>query len=321
VAVKLGWGVLGAAQIAINRMIPAINKSRNGRVVAIASRDLDKARAAARDLDIPKAYGAYQALLEDPDVSAVYIPLPNSLHREWTIRAAEAGKHVLCEKPLALSAAEAEEMLAACKAHGVCLMEAFMYRFHPRTQEAARLVREGAVGAVRLVRASFSSRVTSPTNIRLNANLGGGALLDSACYGVNVCRMILGEPVGVSAEATYTGGGVVETVVGTLRFPDGAFGLIDSSLGMAAQRSYEIVGTEGLITVRYTAKPGWGTPSIQVRSGRQVETRRLRGGNHYVLMVRSFADAVLKVRPMLLPPEDSVANMRVLDALREAISV
>jgi xylose dehydrogenase (NAD/NADP) len=316
---KVAWGVLGVAQVARNRVMPAIRRSRNGYLVAVASRDLERAQLAAREFGAAKGYGSYEELIRDPQVTAVYVPLPNNLHREWTIRAAEAGKHVLCEKPLAMTAAEAEEMVAACAQHSVVLMEAFMYRFHPRTQEAIRLVQEGAVGTVRLVRASFSSRLASPGNIRLQAELGGGALLDSACYGVNACRMILGEPVEVSAEATFTPTGVVESVVGTLRFPDGAFGLVDASMVMAAQRSYEVVGTEGLLTMRYTARPGWGTPSIQVRSDREIRLPRLPLGNHYVLMVEAFADAILRGTRVVLRPEDSVANMRVLDALRDAI--
>ena len=194
-----------------------------------------------------------------------------------------------------------------------------MYRFHPRTQEVIRLVREGVVGGVKLVRASFSSRLASPGNIRLQLELGGGALLDSACYAVNACRMILGEPVGVSADASFTPDGVVESIMGILCFRGGVFGLIDASMVMTAQRSYEVVGTDGLLAVRYTAQPGWGTPSIEIRADREVRLSRLPRGNHYLLMVESFADAVLGEGPVALPPEDSVANMRVLDALGSAI--
>jgi predicted dehydrogenase len=319
-AARLAWGVLGCAAIARNRLIPAIRGSRNGRVLAVASRELDRARAAAGEAGIPRAYGSYEALLADPDIEAVYLPLPNSLHREWTLRAAEAGKHVLCEKPLAVTAAEAEDMRDACRARGVLLMEGFMYRFHPRVQEAVRLARDGTIGALRLVRASFSSLQTAPGNIRMQPGLGGGAILDSACYGVNLCRMILGEPTHVTGVATWWPSGIAATVVGTLTFPGDALGVIDASLAMAAQRAFEIVGTDGLIAVHYGPRPGWGTPSLKVRSPRYVPSaRRLPIGNHYRLMVESFAEAVLGKAPLLLPPEDGLANMRVLDALRAAV--
>jgi len=319
-AARLAWGVLGCAAIARNRLIPAIRGSRNGRVLAVASRDLDRARAAAGEAGIPRAYSSYEALLSDPDIEAVYLPLPNSLHREWTLRAAEAGKHVLCEKPLAVTAAEAEDMRDACRAHGVLLMEGFMYRFHPRVQEAVRLARDGTIGALRLVRASFSSLQTAPGNIRMQPALGGGAILDSACYGVNVCRMILGEPTHVAGVATWWPGGIAATVIGTLTFSGDAVGVIDASLAMAAQRAFEIVGTDGVIAVHYGPRPGWGTPSLAVRSPRYASpSGRLPTGNHYRLMVESFADAVLGKAPLAFPPEDSLANMRVLDALRTAV--
>src|SRR5215472_14688697 len=153
---SIRWGVLGVANIGVRTVIPAIQRAPNARLTAIASRTPARAEDAARRLGIPRAHGSYEALLADPEVEAVYIPLPNSLHREWTIRCAEAGKHVLCEKPLALSSAECDEMIAACKEHRVLLMEAFMYRFHPRTAEVARLVRAADLGEVRMVRAAFT---------------------------------------------------------------------------------------------------------------------------------------------------------------------
>ena len=169
------WGVLGVAGIAIRAVIPAIQRARNARLVAIASRTLSRAEDAARRLGIPRAYGAYEALLADAEVDAVYTPLPNSLHRQWTIRCAEAGKHVLCEKPLALTAAEALEMAAACREHGVVLMEAFMYRFHPRTERVARLAAEGTLGDVRLVRAAFTFAAREPaSNIRFTPTWAAG---------------------------------------------------------------------------------------------------------------------------------------------------
>ncbi|MDX1495553.1 MAG: Gfo/Idh/MocA family oxidoreductase, partial [Longimicrobiales bacterium] len=175
------WGVLSTANIGRAAVNPAIQASSNGELVAVASRDADRARAFASEHGIPESCGSYEALLERDDIDAVYIPLPNSMHREWTIRAAEAGKHVLCEKPLALDAAECEEMEAAAAEAGVKLMEAFMYRFHPRTERVVEMLREGVVGEPKTVRSTFTFRLRSRDNIRLDPDLGGGALMDVGC--------------------------------------------------------------------------------------------------------------------------------------------
>src|SRR3954447_13087611 len=182
------WGVLSTANIGRRAVLPAIQRSRNGELVAVASRDADKARAFAADLGIPRAYASYEQLLADPEIEAVYIPLPNSMHREWTIKAAQAGKHILCEKPLGLNAAECAEMDAAARQNGVLLMEAFMYRFHPQTERVIQLIRQGAIGHPRLIHAAFTFRLSNPANIRLQSDLGGGSLMDVGCYCVNVSR-------------------------------------------------------------------------------------------------------------------------------------
>jgi xylose dehydrogenase (NAD/NADP) len=316
---RLKWGVLGLAKIARLRLIPAIQHSRNGRVLAVASRSDTRAGEVAGALRVPRSYGNYQALLEDREVEAVYIPLPNSLHREWTIRAAEAGKHVLCEKPLACNAKDAVAMVAACRANGVQLMEAFMYRFHPGVLEALRLIQAGAVGRVRLVKAAFSFAAPYPGDIRWRADLGGGALLDSGCYGVDACRAILGDPAWVRADAVFGANGVIETVVGVLRYDGGPLGVIDGSIGMAPQRSIEVVGTEGRLALRFTPRPGWGTPRLELHSERGVQPKRLGRANHYRSMVEGFSDAVLQELPAPLPPEEAIGNIRVLDALHEAL--
>jgi predicted dehydrogenase len=317
---QVNWGVLGLAKIARLRVIPAIQRSRNGRMVALASRSAEGARETARALRVPRSYGGYETLLRDPGVTAVYLPLPNALHREWTIRAAEAGKHVLCEKPLAVTAKEGVEMAAACRRNGVRLMEAYMYRFHPHVREGLRLLQAGVVGRIRLVKAAFSFVAPFPEDIRWRRELGGGALLDSGCYGVDVCRAILGEPVGVAARAIYRGG-VVETVVGTLHYGDDALGVVDASIAMAPQRSIEVVGTEGRLAVRFSSRPGWGVPRLEVESGRSVRPAGIARGNHYRLMVEAFADAVLDASPVPLTLEDSLADLRILDALQAAVDV
>jgi predicted dehydrogenase len=310
--------MMGVANIGLRAVIPAIQASSNGRLVAIASRTEARAREAAARLDFPRAHGTYEGLLADPEVDAVYIPLPNSLHREWTIRCAEAGKHVLCEKPLAMTAADCEAMIAACRRHGVVLMEAFMYRFHPRTRRVAQMAADGAVGEVRLVRASFSFRVRGADNIRLRPELGGGALYDVGCYGVNVSRLILGEPAHVAAHARIGPSGVDE-VLGALLSADGdRLAVVDCGLSLARREDYEIVGTDGRIHVPTAFLPG--TADAVIRLIRDEETTEtVPGVDQYRLMVEHFAEAVLDGTPLALPPEDAVANLRVIEAALRSV--
>ncbi len=317
----LRWGVLSTANIAVRVVIPALQRSGNGRVVAIASRIAERARDAAQRLDIPRAHASYEALLADSEVDALYIPLPNSMHREWTTRAADAGKHVLCEKPLALTAADCMAMIAACRGRGVVLMEAFMYRFHPRTLRVAQLARDGALGDVRLVRASFSFRVLAPENIRLQPALGGGALYDVGCYGVNVSRLILGEPRRVVAMASAAPSGVENVLAATLCFGGDRFAVIDCSLALSRREEYEVVGTEGRLTVPVAFLPGIADAEIHRIHGTERSVETIPGVNQYQLMVEHFADVVTGRAPLALPPEDAVANLRVIEAaLRSAKS-
>ncbi|MGQ0572191.1 MAG: Gfo/Idh/MocA family protein [Armatimonadota bacterium] len=310
------WGVLGTANIGVRAVIPAIRQSRNGRLVAIASRTVAKAEEAATRLGIPRAWGSYDALLDDPEVGAVYIPHPNSMHREWTIRCAEAGKHVLCEKPLGVTAAECREMIAVCRQHGVALMEAFMYRFHPRTMRVAQLAHEGAVGRVRLVRATFTFAVRDTVNnIRMKPELGGGALYDVGCYGISVSRMILGEPDEAFAWGHVGESGVDELVVALLRYGDDRMALVDCSLRLPRQEAYEVVGTDGRLTVPVAFLPGTGDVEIHFTRGTDQTVERITGVNQYQLMVEHFGDVISGGAPLGLPPEDAVANLEVLEAL------
>jgi xylose dehydrogenase (NAD/NADP) len=313
------WGVLSTANIG-RRVIPAIQQSRNGYVVAVASRDIARARAFAAELDVPRAIGSYDALLDDPEIDAVYISLPNSLHRPWTIRAAERGKHVLCEKPLALTASECDDMIAACNAAGVKFMEAFMYRFHPQIQKVQELVAAGSIGAVRLIRAAFSFTITKPGDIRLDKDLGGGALMDVGCYCVNVARLVAGaEPVEVQATAHFgVENDVDETLAGLLRFPGGELALFDCSFHTAFRQSCEIVGTDGVIEVPAPYLPGTADATIHVRRHDQVETMTVPGTNHYTRMAEHFADCVLTGAELRWPATDGRANMAVIDALHRA---
>lgn len=311
---RLRWGILGAASIAIRRLIPAIARSHTGILTAIASRDEQKAAQVGRQFGIPRAYGSYEALLDDAEVDAVYIPLPNSLHRPWTERAAAARKHVLCEKPLGVNAAEAAAMVASCEEAGVVLQEAFMYRFHPQIERMEQLLREGAVGPLWLVRAAFSFGVTGP-NVRLEAELGGGGLLDVGCYGVNISRLALGEPNTAFASAVYDRG-VDVRLAGALRFVDARMALVDCGLRTPYRQECEIVGVDGSITIPRPFQPEEDPAVLLIRRGRGEEEERLvvPGTNQYVRMVDHFAAIVQGAAPRY-PARDAVDNMRALDAL------
>jgi predicted dehydrogenase len=312
--------VLGVAGIAVRAVIPAIQRARNARLVAIASRASGRAEDAAGRLGIPRAHGAYEALLADPEVDAVYIPLPNSLHREWTIRCAEAGKHVLCEKPLALTAAEAEEMAAACRQHGVVLMEAFMYRFHPRTERVAQLAADGTLGDVRLVRAAFTFAAREPArNIRFRPDLGGGALYDVGCYTINVSRMILGEPEEVFAAGRVGEYGVDDQVGAVLRFAGNRLALVDCGLVLPRREEYEIVGTAARLTVPDAFLPGTADARIIITRGADSTAETIAGIDQYQRMVERFGDAAEAGGPAPLTPADAAGTLTVLEALLASV--
>ena len=318
---RLRWGIVGVANIALKAVMPAIQASRNGELVALSSRGFGKADAPAEQFNIPRVYGSYWEMLKDPDIEAVYIPLPNSLHREWTFEALARGKHVLCEKPLGLNADEAEAMRQAAHGSSFKLMEAFMYRFHPRVRELRRLVETGAIGEVRLVRAAFSFKMTRLPNIRLDPNLGGGALMDVGCYGINFSRYIVGqEPSEVFAFAQLgQASGVDELLVAALRFPNGALAQVDCSFQVPRRMLAEVVGTEGRIEVPTAWLPGHAESVLYLeRADGSVETLTFPGVDQYQIMVEEFADAALAGRPVPLPPSDAVANMRVIDAARQS---
>jgi len=320
----LRWGVLGAASIARRKVIPAIQASHNGQLVAIASRSPDRAHEVVHMLGSDGAnvevFDSYAELLASPNVDAVYIPLPNSEHRPWTIAAAEAGKHILCEKPLALSTVEAEEMVAAAERAGVRLMEAFMYRHHPIVTKVLELLHANAIGELRLVRSTFSFMITNADDIRLDPQLGGGALMDVGCYGINLARLVtVAEPVDVGAVATVGSSGVDESFAGVMRFPSGTLAQFDVSFRAGGGPSYELIGTSGKLVVRQGFKPEADEEGeIQIRHGNEVSRIFTESVDQYQLMVEDFAKSVLGKRPFAYPAQDAVANMRALDALRDA---
>ena len=290
--------MLGAAAIADSDVMPAISASSNGRLVAIASRDPDRARAVASRHSVPLVSPTYEALLREPEVDAVYIPLHHSAHKEWALRAAVAGKHVLCEKPLGVNAAEAEEMGAGAERAGVLLMEAFMYRFHPRPRDFVAGLRDPMY-----VNATFGFTLDDPRNFRLRRELGGGALLDVGCYTVSVARWILGEPVGVTSSAHLADGpeGVDMTVSASLRFASGATASVWASFEGPEEQELTVV----------------------TKAGRKRLERPFSSmePNPYQLMVESFAKSALGGYPVELPVSDSVANMRVLDWIAVAAGI
>ncbi len=314
----LRWGILGCARISRRGLIPGIRRSETGRLVALASRDATTARAWAQEFDVPKAHGSYEELVADPEVEAVYIPLPNELHRPWTFAAANAGKHVLCEKPLSLDVAEAQAMVDHCRSRGVLLMEAFMWRHQPRTQAIRRLVVEGAIGELRLIHSSFSFPI-APGDWRLDATRGGGALWDVGCYGVSTARLFAAsKPEVVRAEAHFGPSGVDLSLVAALRFPGNVLALIDCSFEQPFRCTYELVGSQGVIEVPDAYLPP-KRPRAFLRTVSDDKLRKLKfdGRDQYAAMVDAFGAAVASGR-LAEPAEDGLEQMKVLDALLAA---
>ena len=312
----LRWGVLGTANIARKAVIPAIHAAIGNDLVAVASRDPAKAERFAEEVQAERAYGSYEALLADPQVDALYIPLPNALHADWTVRAVEAGKHVLCEKPLATSPAECRRMYAAADTAGLQLMEAFMYRHHPRTRRLLELVHGGALGEVRWLQANFSFTVADPSNVRLDAALAGGALMDVGCYGVDVARALVGEePVEAQAHARWAPSGVDETLVGSLRFPSGVVAHVACSLAAIRTETYEVVGSEGRLHVTRAFLPGHeACEAVLERPDGAVERLTFEGVDQYRLMVEAFERAVRSGELPVLGQEGAL-NLRAIDGL------
>jgi D-xylose 1-dehydrogenase (NADP+, D-xylono-1,5-lactone-forming) len=319
----LRWGVISTGWVA-RTFINALRDSQEAQVVAVASRDEMRAAALATELDVPRAYGAYADLLADPQVEAVYIGLPNSLHAEWSIACARAGKHVLCEKPLATSRAEAETMFEAARDAGVWLMEAFMYRFHPQTLKVQELIAEGAIGDVRIIHSTFCFTVADPNNIRLSAGLAGGALMDVGCYPVNFARMVAGgAPQHVGAIAHWAPSGVDETLVATLEYPSSAVAQIACSLSASRIHSAQIIGSSGSIELDEAFTLPFDRPThIRLRRGArgaEVEEIAIAPVNHYRLQAEAFERLVQAGHDTHGLPEmpltETLDNLATIEAL------
>ena len=317
----LRWGVLGVAKI-LNRLEPALQASSTARPLAIASRCPKRARVAARDFGFERAYSGYEELLADPEVDAVYIPLPNTLHAEWTIKAAERGKHVFCEKPLCPTAAEAADVVAYCRAQGVRLMDGFMWPHHPRTARIREMLDAGTIGEVRRVTGAFTFRMDplDPKNIRLRADLSGGSLLDVGCYPVAAIRWAFGEePERVFATARHAHGVDVE-VSGQLGFREGRSASFDCAFTLPYRAWLEVVGTKGTIRVpRMWAPHPRATWEVEVNGQPTVE-HAVEGEDQIVRMLDEFAAAVWEGRDPRPGPDEAVRTLRVLDAVRRSIA-
>jgi predicted dehydrogenase len=310
------WGLLSTARI--NRaVIPPIRESARHELRAVASRDPARAEAYAREWGIPIAYGSYEALLADPEIDAIYNPLPNSLHARWTIEAARAGKHVLCEKPIALSVAEVDAIEAAAREAGVVVTEAFMYRHHPQTRRLKALVDDGTIGTLLLVRGSFSFQLQRPGDVRFVPELGGGCLWDVGCYPVSMARYLAGaEPREVTGRQRLTPTGIDDVFAGTLEF-DGPIAQFDCSFRAPFRTHVEVVGSEAVLTVPVPFKPGLGE-RILLSRGNEVETIEVPGEALYVGEIDDLADAARGVRPSTMPLSDSRGNTATIVALYES---
>lgn len=315
---QLRWGIVGAADIAIKSVMPGIQASRTGILQAVASRGIDKARAAADKFGIQQAYGSYEELLANPNIDAVYIPLPNHLHREWTIRAAEAGKHILCEKPLALTAAEAQEMVDACAKAGVVLAEAFMYRHHPRMEQIKQLIASGEIGELRALRGAFTfNNAADLTNIRYRSEWGGGGLYDVGCYPISAARYFLGrEPEAVTVHAMFSPehGNVDMMASGLLEFGGDIALTFDCGMWANFRQSFELVGTEGRIEIpnAFVANGEDAAFDVYTKEGRRTE--RPEAVNTYARQADDLARAVWGEQAERFPAGDAVRNMKVLEA-------
>jgi predicted dehydrogenase len=306
------------------KVTPAIGRADNCDVVAIASRSLEQAEAAAEQLGIPGAYGSYEALLEADDIDAVYIPLPNNLHLEWTIKAAAAGKHVLCEKPIALSAGEAGEMAAACDEAGVKLEEAFMYRHHPTWVEAVRLLGSGVIGELQGVQSWFSYFNDDPSNIRNRTENGGGAIMDIGCYNINLSRMLYeAEPARIEASVRRDQAMGIDIVTSAvLEFPGGGQSTFTCSIRAEDYQRVHIVGSDGRIEIEipFNIPPDRETRIFVTQGGDPpvapaTETVVFPAVDQYTIQASLFAQAVLDDADVPVPIDDAIANMGVIEAI------
>jgi predicted dehydrogenase len=312
----LRWGLLSTARIN-RRLIPAIRAAERAELVAVASRSPERAEGYAAEWDIPRVHSSYQSLLDDPDVDAIYIPLPNSLHAEWTVRAAEAGKHVLCEKPLTVSATECDQIIAAAESAGVVVVEAVMYLHHPLLGKARELIQGGAVGPVTLVRGALSFFLDRPDDVRWRPELGGGALWDVGSYPVSFIRWMAGEPHEVFGWETLAESGVDESFAGLLRYGDGLLGVFECGFRTERRSEAQVFGPEGTLTIiePYVIS---AASRILLRRGSEEEEIRVREIDVYRCEVDALTAAALDGAPLPVSLASSRANVATISALYES---
>jgi D-xylose 1-dehydrogenase (NADP+, D-xylono-1,5-lactone-forming) len=315
VANAVKWGIISTADIN-RKVIPGAHASPKVELVAVASRDQARAEEYAKTWEIERAYGSYEALLADAEIEAVYISLPNTMHCEWSIKALEAGKHVLCEKPLSRHPEEVEAAFDAADRTGRLLSEAFMYRHNPQTKRAKELVDEGAIGELRLVRSTFSYSLYDADNIRLRTDLEGGALMDVGCYTVSGSRLFGGEPVKAFGEAWFGSSGTDWVFGGTLRFPGEVIAMFDCGTAMPERDELEAIGSEGSL---FLDDP-WHcyVPVIELRRDGKVERIELEPVDSYRLELENVSDAIRGEAELLLSRDDAIGQARTLEALHDS---
>jgi predicted dehydrogenase len=317
------WGVLSLANIALKRVIPALAASESDVLMAVASRNAQRARDLFAQRPDVRIYGEYQSLIDDPDIEAIYNPLPNSLHAEWTIKALLAGKHVLCEKPLAVTAEEGATMIEAARSSGKLLMEAFMYRFHPQTIWSLEQIHSGRLGTVKLVRASFSFNIMfplRPNDIRLQANLAGGSLMDVGCYAVNFCRAVYGRPpMAVAARVHAAEEGAVEHATSAvLDFGEGHFGLIDSCFFLPTRQMAEVVGELGSLSIPMPFVTGAHETEVVLALEGQTIHQKISPADAYRLEVEHFGACVRSGATPAFSLDETLENLATIEAIYQS---
>ena len=312
------WGILSTARIGLEKVIPAMQKGQYCSVEAIASRKLEKAQKAARQLGITKAYGSYNELLADPEIEAVYIPLPNHLHAPWSIKALQAGKHVLCEKPIGLDSSEAKELLTVSKKYPhLKIMEAFMYRYHPQWQLTKKWVKEGKIGHLQTIQSFFSYYNLDPDNIRNRADIGGGGLMDIGCYCISFSRFIFeDEPLRVCGVMKYDSELKIDRLTsGLLNFKEGT-SIFTCATQIVPYQRVKIFGTRGWIEVEIPCNaPPDRACRVWHGDGNRIDEVALEICNQYTIQGDLFSQAILENKPVPTPLEDAVANMRVVEGI------
>jgi predicted dehydrogenase len=313
----LHWGLLSTARI--NRsLIPPLRASKRNQLVAVGSRAQDSADKYAQEWKIPRAHGSYEALLANPEIDVIYNPLPNHLHAEWTIKAVEAGKHVLCEKPLALNVEEVDAIQSAARKHGRIVMEAFMYRHHPQTLKVQELVKNGSLGTLKLIRGSFSYVLSREGDVRLKPEMGGGSIWDVGCYPISYARMIVGaNPLEVFGWQVAGPTGIDETFAGQMRFANDVLAQFDSSFVIPFHTFMEIVGSDGTLNIPRPFRPGTDE-KIYLTQGEKTEIIKIPGQELYVGEVENMTDAILLGHEPRVSLDDSRANVAVIYSLLES---